>query len=485
VIVTCEQCTTQFHLDDSKVPEDGIRVRCSRCKHVFLVESPSRNDLDRVEELARDALDFTAPNDVESDWQFNEEVQSERPGPRDPDGRVAAEAAVDDLLGADLGPSRDAADEFEAGAGDSRATADDLDVGFGESGDSLDDLEADFGDPGDSMADFGSAFDLGGSDPEPEPEPDSHAGFDLQAPAAFEPELEPELDPDPALAADAGSFEDPADSSDLGRADLPPESGVGAAVHAADPAPVAAAATAAPDDEFSFELGDPEEWEEPEAPAPAPAPIRAAAAAIEQVPSSAPLESVPSPLASAPVQPGIDASALEADLDKRPGAARVAQIHTVLAWAAVSVLCAYAGFSGLLPTAPAPPSSGVRWSIAGMDVHAIEGRWIENAAAGPIYVVSGDLRVGSAGSPEPSTLLRVRLVDAAGDPIASASAAVGPPLPKERLREWNLRDLRDEQEKGARRLARTPLQRGERRPFLAVLGEVPPTAKGYEITRAE
>ncbi len=38
MIVQCEQCSTKFKLDDSKITDNGVRVRCAKCKHVFLVE---------------------------------------------------------------------------------------------------------------------------------------------------------------------------------------------------------------------------------------------------------------------------------------------------------------------------------------------------------------------------------------------------------------------------------------------------------------
>ena len=94
LIVTCEQCATQFHLDDAKVPPGGVRVRCSRCKHAFFIEpagdSPELGSIDRA---AQDALHAQAPlapeaaEDLsaepgsefedsgefgrESDWEFN------------------------------------------------------------------------------------------------------------------------------------------------------------------------------------------------------------------------------------------------------------------------------------------------------------------------------------------------------------------------------------------------------------------------------
>ena len=56
MIVTCEQCSTQFQLDDAKVPERGVRVRCSRCKHAFYVkpETGAEGPVDRAVQHALD-----------------------------------------------------------------------------------------------------------------------------------------------------------------------------------------------------------------------------------------------------------------------------------------------------------------------------------------------------------------------------------------------------------------------------------------------
>ncbi|MDD3294611.1 MAG: DUF3426 domain-containing protein [Geobacteraceae bacterium] len=37
MIIQCEKCKTRFRLDDSRVSEAGVRVRCSRCSHTFVV----------------------------------------------------------------------------------------------------------------------------------------------------------------------------------------------------------------------------------------------------------------------------------------------------------------------------------------------------------------------------------------------------------------------------------------------------------------
>lgn len=37
MIIQCEKCQTRFRLDDSRVTEKGVKVRCTRCKYVFTV----------------------------------------------------------------------------------------------------------------------------------------------------------------------------------------------------------------------------------------------------------------------------------------------------------------------------------------------------------------------------------------------------------------------------------------------------------------
>jgi predicted Zn finger-like uncharacterized protein len=53
MIIQCEQCRTKFKLDDSKVPDKGVKVRCAKCRYVFTVvreqsEEESRTDFDSI-----------------------------------------------------------------------------------------------------------------------------------------------------------------------------------------------------------------------------------------------------------------------------------------------------------------------------------------------------------------------------------------------------------------------------------------------------
>ena len=61
MIVTCDACKTNFTVDESRIPTEGIKVRCSKCKHVFLVKKKAPeeflSELDDFEKFHRDQMD--------------------------------------------------------------------------------------------------------------------------------------------------------------------------------------------------------------------------------------------------------------------------------------------------------------------------------------------------------------------------------------------------------------------------------------------
>lgn len=50
MIVQCQQCTTKFRLDDGRVTEAGVKVRCSKCRHVFVVRKETPEEEPFVDE---------------------------------------------------------------------------------------------------------------------------------------------------------------------------------------------------------------------------------------------------------------------------------------------------------------------------------------------------------------------------------------------------------------------------------------------------
>jgi predicted Zn finger-like uncharacterized protein len=58
MIVTCASCLTKFKLDDSRIPPEGAKVRCSRCQHVFMVTPPAPVSFDSKEEVVENFETF-------------------------------------------------------------------------------------------------------------------------------------------------------------------------------------------------------------------------------------------------------------------------------------------------------------------------------------------------------------------------------------------------------------------------------------------
>ena len=104
MIVSCEQCRTQFRLDEAKVPETGARVRCSKCNHAFFIAPPGQADAVEAERLAQEAVASargSGADEGESDWEFNHDAEPRSDASAaSPSDLAAAREAVDDLLGA-------------------------------------------------------------------------------------------------------------------------------------------------------------------------------------------------------------------------------------------------------------------------------------------------------------------------------------------------------------------------------------------------
>ncbi len=61
MIIQCEQCRTKFRLDDEKVSDRGVKVRCAKCRHVFVVHKPSTQGDSATADPAQVELSTNAP----------------------------------------------------------------------------------------------------------------------------------------------------------------------------------------------------------------------------------------------------------------------------------------------------------------------------------------------------------------------------------------------------------------------------------------
>ncbi len=76
MIIQCERCQARYRIDDAKVTPQGVKVKCKKCQHIFVVKRPEERsegfeDL-RIEEFLKDE-------------EQREEPEEERPeGPSRP-----------------------------------------------------------------------------------------------------------------------------------------------------------------------------------------------------------------------------------------------------------------------------------------------------------------------------------------------------------------------------------------------------------------
>ena len=65
MLLECEQCHSRFNLDDSLLPKEGTRVRCSICQHTFTAYPSESAPLDEptFQEEAEDELEETVALD--------------------------------------------------------------------------------------------------------------------------------------------------------------------------------------------------------------------------------------------------------------------------------------------------------------------------------------------------------------------------------------------------------------------------------------
>ena len=164
----------------------------------------------------------------------------------------------------------------------------------------------------------------------------------------------------------------------------------------------------------------------------------------------------------------------------RPVPFALRRAGNAIGWVSVFVLFTFGIHSGLKIQRVAPTHLETQ-SIAGTNVETVEGRWIENILAGPLYVVSGTLRNAADVAPASRSVLALRLYDVSGRPLDSESAMLGPALTERQIRESGPDELIARLELGAARWSHEPLASGATRRFHAILREVPRLAVSYRF----
>ena len=81
MIIQCEKCHTKFNIDESKLKEQGSKVRCSLCKHTFVVYPPEQGYFEEGETMAlnKKEIEKTMAQDLQGALH-EEEIET---GPED------------------------------------------------------------------------------------------------------------------------------------------------------------------------------------------------------------------------------------------------------------------------------------------------------------------------------------------------------------------------------------------------------------------
>ena len=80
MIITCASCLTKFNLDDSRISPKGVKVRCSRCHHVFYVVPPPETKeevMEDFESFAKFHEDLIMPGEESTPKPGREEERRE------------------------------------------------------------------------------------------------------------------------------------------------------------------------------------------------------------------------------------------------------------------------------------------------------------------------------------------------------------------------------------------------------------------------
>ncbi len=427
MIIQCESCETRFRLDDSRIPAQGARVRCSRCKKAFFVANSGASEQEALDEVVAESTD---------------------------PGGALGPAATQDLFdrgGSDLGNS--------AVGGDTTLAPDDDDDELWEFEDS---------EPAPQAAESQVPEPAPAAPPQPAPEPvvadppQAQTELASATPASLEADPpEPLIDESDSEVGEPGSnaegleLEGASDAAalhdsatlDPADAELDPTPGSGPGEVEPSPAP-----TSVIDDDDDFgELGRPEDWdflaESSEA--------IAEAATFEE--EAAPPISAPQGLAEAPSEPDIfaqrdseepvgepiaaavvvESAGERQGADPRPWQGPVlAGAGNRIGWLLASALLMFGFVQALAPSQPsglsvAEPRS---FELSLGEARLVRGRFIDNAWSGPIFVVEGFYEPEEV--PSGPTTLRLRWLDAEGHPLAGTGEAIaGAALEADQLHE--------------------------------------------------
>lgn len=422
MIVTCEECSTSFQLDEARIPASGARVRCSRCKHAFFLSNPSASASQAVHAVVDDvvqgrvgrapepAQDLPRPpagdrdarpgrsEPEEEDWEFSQEI------------RVAGD---------------DEGEEPEVGGPSPRPDSFDL------------------------TGDFGHGFDPETFDRDAPETPRGGSG------ASKAPESDSARAREEATFGAVEDFSSMMEDEDLS-IDVDTERTLPRSLPAAGRTPAGALRGGA----SSEDLGDPESWDLVGGDDSRHASSRVAALAR---PAAAPRKPALDLFEAAELPPIHDA----AEPSGSWAAPQWAWVGHALGWGvALASLAAVASLLGHTEWSRWSPSPQ-RLEVGPLVASTTQVGWLETSRAGLLLVLEGELHNTGPGPMAPVPL-QLRLLDGAGAPLPVPALEAGLPLADYVLREATPETLVAERSRAITQWAAQPLAPGETRRFVAI-----------------
>lgn len=461
MIVECNSCQTRFQLDDSRIPAQGIRVRCSRCKEAFFLEPPKTaspgSKRDPAHEIAARAAAGGAPlmPDATQDLRAEDAVVEAPPRAgerRRAQAPAAPPAASERELRADDASEEEPEDDWEfshevpgASESDDEVTQVQEEASIDERPDASREIE---------------------EDAEPLIRGAAEAFADLVEGGAEAENAQTE--PPQNLGSGLSLMDEPAPNAQVENAPKRSATNTGAVL---DPLVenVAGGAPGADEDNEDWDFFGEDGLDDESADfggvfAPE---LGSAEAGSEKADESlAPAIALPDPFES----------------DVESGSVRAAGLAVhAFGWGVVAICASLALFFGLQDPLPQREASISMIGGSSLDLRSVESYWIENVYSGDLFVVSGELRNPGRESAAFERSLAIVLLDAQGR-VLDGSARRASVAPGERwLREGSPEQLDQLASDGALELAWTPVAGAESLRFAAWFSRLPDEAARFRV----
>lgn len=475
LVVECGKCGTRFQFDASRIPDDGIRVRCSRCKHAFFLQHPSQSQAGAVNAVAQQAVEneslaspstahdlagatdpgqsvaVAAGNDAvddEQDWEFNEDPLSD-----DDYGDINLDSESDDLNPDDLDEDVYDANNIQLADADAETVMNE------SSGMNLDGREM----GADDLAPSNMSVEAEGIDDAPSEETQAEAQEHGQESAVDE-------TPDDNADAPGPGFGGEREEDAFGSMDE-----YSGDEQAGDV--TASAVTAPPADQENLE--DPESWDffgDDAGPAPA-HPTMDSAVQRQEVGAQ-----------TREINPEVvvfDAESEWRAYNRQGPIGAVVRISAALLSVGVFVALGAGIYLGVIGSLDSGVHTPAFVDIGSLRAANIRGQWVETENVGTVYVVSGDLLNPGIVPASPEHAVRVTLLGQDGNALDAGSAYAGTGLDFDALRMIAPGDISLKQVSAAQALAIHEIAPGDSIPITATFTGLPDEATHFALNAVE